>query len=174
MEDKTKSYRELGWKLIMLKSLRRSSIWKLNPDMQLHMGQLPVLECIINNKGCAQRDLCEWLKVSAPTITNSCRRLEDSGLIVREVDSENRRSNRLYPTPDGEALAAKCRAGFDTTDALTFDALTPQEQETFAALMDKMIAALQKETSEDDLCAPCMHHHGGHHGGGRHDGGRSR
>ena len=126
----------LGARVFALNHLRRNRIQKKTAGYDMHPSQLPILEAVIANPGCRQRDAAKALGVSAASIALSTKRLEKSGCIEKKVDPENRRSNQLYATQSGCDAAALFRRAFDETDAETFAGFSAPELALLAGFPD--------------------------------------
>jgi DNA-binding MarR family transcriptional regulator len=86
----------------------------------------------------SQRDLAQRLKFDASNVTAIVDRLEERGLVERQVDAGDRRVRRVVLTPAGEAL----RRGLFTRvldDAPPLRALSPAERRTLRDLLAKMV-----------------------------------
>jgi MarR family transcriptional regulator for hemolysin len=63
-----------------------------------------------------QRDLANAVGIEGPTLTHHLNRMEESGLVVRTRDPENRRVHRVELTAAGDAMFHTLRqavVGFD-------------------------------------------------------------
>ncbi|MDO4543202.1 MAG: MarR family transcriptional regulator [Clostridia bacterium] len=138
-------YKEIGKRLMKITKLRKDMIWKLTSDDSMHFGQLPILEFIKEHDGCIQSEIAIGRGVTAPTIAASCKRLEQSGLISRCADENDRRINRLYATERGRLLSQKCREAFDEMDRRCFSSLSEEELHTLVGLLDKIISGIEVE-----------------------------
>lgn len=58
-------------------------------------------------------------------------RMEEKGLLRRQIDSEDRRSVRVFLTPAGHALQDDVQAIAERLDHLIDDQITPEQMETF-------------------------------------------
>lgn len=132
----------IGARLIILSVLRKKLVRAKTANYELHHGQLPLLERIIDNPGSTQQEIASWLMVSSASVAQSLTRLARDGLIERTVDPDNRRQNRVYATEAGKRAAALYRKSFDEVDQKTFANLTDGELEQFASLLDRMIENL--------------------------------
>ena len=125
--------------------LRR--IWGRNTvmDLDLHMQQMPILEYIMENDGCNQCEIAEALNVSAQSVALSTKRMQNAGLVVKDVDANNLRRNKLSITPKGRELTRECRNRLDNLDGRMLDGLDSDELEAFCNILDKMIANLTSD-----------------------------
>lgn len=137
----------IGARLIILSVLRRKHTRQKTANFELHHGQLPLLERIIANPGSTQQEVASWLMVTPASVAQSLTRLEKAGLIMRKVDPENRRCNRVYATENGVHAAALYRQSFDEVDAETFAGFSGEELTQFSALLDRMIANMNEDVT---------------------------
>lgn len=72
----------------------------------VHTGQGAIISALGEIGPCSQKDLAEYRRVSAATISVMLRRMEKSGLVIRS-QSEDGKHNDISLTEQGEAL---CRA----------------------------------------------------------------
>ncbi|HTK74689.1 MAG TPA: MarR family transcriptional regulator [Gemmataceae bacterium] len=72
----------------------------------LSLSQFEVLAHVHFGSGITQSELAERLLVTKGNVCGLIDRLEAAGLVVRRSDPADRRANRLFLTPAGEALLA--------------------------------------------------------------------
>lgn len=108
-------------------------------DIKLYFGQLPILEYIVRNEGCNQKDICNYVKVSPASIALSTKRLAKAGLITKVSDDENRRCNILCPTQKGKEISQLCRKNFDDFENRLFDGFTEEELDALINSLNKMM-----------------------------------
>lgn len=77
---------------------------RLKP-LRTTVGLYPFMLAICRQPGMNQESLSEILVMDKGTTARAVKELEHKGCIVREPDCSDRRTNRLYPTARGEALA---------------------------------------------------------------------
>lgn len=134
---------------MILGVMRRKSVRAKTENYELHHGQLPILERIIEQPGLTQQEIAAWLMVTPASVAQSITRLEKAGLIERKVDPENRRRNHVFATENGMHAATLYRKSFDEVDMETFRGLSDEELTRFAALLDRMIDNMDdNETGE--------------------------
>jgi DNA-binding MarR family transcriptional regulator len=101
-----------------------------------------VLTLIAENPGGSQARLARALAVTAPNITAIVDRLEARGWIARSRSEDDRRSQALHATQQGEELARKATQGIiDAERALS--ALSAGEQMILVELLHKVACARQ-------------------------------
>lgn len=75
-----------------------------------------ILLAVISGAGTTQTELADRVGITGPTLVHHLDRLEAAGLLIRHVDSDNRRVRRLALTPAGKRAFLRLReaaAGFD-------------------------------------------------------------
>ncbi len=137
--------REIMGKFFNFMHLHRQVSEEFMDGIELYHGQLPILEFIKHHPGCMQSEVAEGLHVSAPSITNSLKRMEANGLVKRVVDANDARRFTLGLSEKGMDISDKVRANFDRMDEKTIGNLSKEEQEQLSVIMDKLIQGLSKE-----------------------------
>lgn len=134
--------KNLGHKLLYINALRRTAIWKAGGDTGACRGQMRVLHCILCNPGWGQKDIAEALYISPAAVADICKRLEQDGLLRRDVDPDNRRCKVLIVTEKGKK--ADCRHGeiFRMVEEQTFAGMTEEELSTLDNLLTKILSNL--------------------------------
>jgi DNA-binding MarR family transcriptional regulator len=123
----------------MLNLLRRISINKATANIDLYFGQLPIMEYIINNEGCTQKEIADILKVTPASIAISTKRMQKSGLIYKKTDENNLRRNSLFVTEYGRELSQMYREQVDNLDKTVFKGFSNQELLVMKNHLDRMI-----------------------------------
>lgn len=131
--------REIAGRLIKLNLLRRIELSKAATDEGLYFGQLPIMEYIINNEGCTQKEIADKLGVTPASIAISTKRMQRAGLIEKRTDENNLRRNRLSATKNGIELAGICRERVDDLDKRMFGGFSDQELNIIRNSLDRMI-----------------------------------
>lgn len=130
---------EVVGRLNQLAVFHRMKIYKVASESGLYAGQKIILDFILRNDRCTQKEIAERLFVSQPSIAASVKRMEKAGLITREQDEKDLRINRLSATKKGAELAEKCRMDFDAVDNGTFNGFTEEELKAIKNYLDRMI-----------------------------------
>jgi len=73
----------------------------LAEDIKVTLGQAGILFLLQHHDGQNMTELSKTLAVGNPTLTGLIDRLERSAFVRRQAGSEDRRSFRIYLTPDG-------------------------------------------------------------------------
>lgn len=105
------------------------------------VGQ-PVLLFVLNDfrsqgETCTQKQLCDILQLSPPTVAMSIKSLEKRGYVAKREDASDRRRNIVEITDLGSETADKCRLAFDDIDRAMYSGFTDEEKATLTRLFTK-------------------------------------
>jgi DNA-binding MarR family transcriptional regulator len=97
-----------------------------------------ILRTLNRSSGISQRDLAGQLGMHASRLVSIVDELESLGLVVREGNAEDRRTNSLRITPQGREMLAKIATiGRQHNEALCA-ALNPEEREQLSNLLQRI------------------------------------
>lgn len=102
-----------------------------------------VLTLIAENPGGSLARLARALAVTAPNITAIVDRLEAKGWIARTRSQDDRRSQLLHATPQGDELVRKATQGIVEAERGALSQLSPGEQMILVELLHKVACARQ-------------------------------
>lgn len=134
--------------------LRKLCIRRATADLDIHFGQLPVLEYVDHHDGCTQSEVAEQMLVTPASIALSTKRLQKAGLLRKSTDETNLRRNCLSITDKGRELALKCRRIHDAFDESLFQGFSDADMDAFLAYLERMIGNITGE--EDGLENGCL------------------
>ncbi len=83
----------------------------------LTAGQFLALSALWNEDGLKFKDLAERLAIEGPTLTGALDRLERAGYVERRDDPDDRRSLRVWVTPQGWTIHPNAQAAVRTLEA---------------------------------------------------------
>ncbi len=122
---------------LVLKTLREEGVGTAEIDL---------IHALRHNPGCTQAKLAEILHADKAAIARRTMNLEAKGILVRQDDPKDKRSKLLFPTEKAEKLKTS-KAQIETTFyEYLADALTKEEAEIFATLLDKLYTASKTES----------------------------
>lgn len=110
-------------------------------DMTMSQGW--VLVHLLRESGLKQSELAERLEVATVTTSKLIDRLEARGYVERRSDPEDRRSNRIYATPQAKALVKVMTQTITEVDQIANQGISAQELETALSVLHKMRANLR-------------------------------
>ena len=67
-------------------------------EHRLTTAALPVLGLVVRSKGISQSEICDRLLIDKAALSRMVTKLEELGLVTREVDPDDRRVSQLLPT----------------------------------------------------------------------------
>jgi DNA-binding MarR family transcriptional regulator len=108
-------------------------------------GPMPVFFALLEQDSLTQKALAAWAAVEQPTMANTLNRMERDGLIARTPDPTDRRSALVSLTRLGRQRANEAMRAAREVNALALAGLSPKERDTFLALLDRIIAALERD-----------------------------
>lgn len=91
----------------------------------------------------SQRELADRLMLEKSTVSRMVADLERLGLVMRERDPDNRRTNRLGLTDAGRALHARIRTNFGTQFHQWAAALTDSESQALLVGLPALIRVVR-------------------------------
>jgi DNA-binding MarR family transcriptional regulator len=95
-------------------------------------------------------DLARGLHWERSRVSHHVTRMERRGLVAREECRDDGRGAWVVLTEEGRAAIEQAApAHVATVRRLVFDALTPQEAEVMAGVIEKMLARLEGEAGEE-------------------------
>lgn len=97
-----------------------------------------VLSLACSDSKPTQRELAEFLSLDASQIVALVDGLQDRGLIMREPDPNDRRSNVIVSTADGRALCAQASKLVAQAEAKSLGALTDAERNQLRELLSRV------------------------------------
>lgn len=124
---------------IRLDRMHRAAIERQVGEMGLYRSQHRLLMYLSREKVMpSQRELADFLGISAPAVASTLKRLEAEGYIHRTSSKEDLRNNIITITDKGRAVLEDTRQRFDAVDRAMFEDISEAQLESFAALLGKM------------------------------------
>lgn len=114
----------------------------------LSEGQPQILDFLVKNNGCIQRELADNCKIEPATVTCILSTMEKKKLIYRSQNSENRRILNVFITDSG-IIAQKNESNmFNNLDELCFHDFSKEDKTGTINLLNNMIHNLEgKDTN---------------------------
>lgn len=105
---------------------------------QLGQVELTILHLIKQNELVTSSKLARALAISMPAVTVWITRLEQRGLLVRQQNPTDRRSQHFCVTPEGDTLVSRAVASLGQADAQTLGHLSAAERAMLLELLRKV------------------------------------
>ena len=77
---------------------------ELREKVGITFGQWKVIVMLVNQDGLTQKEIADKLGLEGPTLIPIIDKMEKERLVVRKVDSDDRRNNRIYRTEKVDTL----------------------------------------------------------------------
>jgi len=97
----------------------------------------------------SQRELAQRMGIEAPTLVGHLDRMESQGLVQRRRDDADRRIVRIAVTPAGLELHDHLRQVAETSDLELRQLLSPAEEQTLIAALERLRAYTVTEAADD-------------------------
>ncbi len=111
---------------------------QVGKPFELRPVEYTVLTLIDENPGGSPARLAQALAVTAPNITTLIAKLEMRGLVQRETNVNDRRSQRLHTTAKGSRLAKQATQRLLDGERAVIDRLSPGERALLIELLHKI------------------------------------
>lgn len=130
--------RSLVHEIITLTVTHRYRVGKAASELGLYFGQPGILEYILMNNGCTQKELAEHLHVSPASVATTLKRMEKSGFILRAEDKDDTRKKRLTATEKGSDALRSFRKVCEETDGQLFKNFSEEEKEQLMGYLKRL------------------------------------
>lgn len=111
--------------------MHRNMAKKEFQKVDLTEGKPKLLDYIINNPGCSQREIASCCKIEPATATSILSSMEKEELIYRERNPKDKRILNVYLTQKGIEAQKKVEKVFLQLDEMCFEGFS-QEEKTYA------------------------------------------
>ena len=101
--------------------------------------QYAILRTLREHPGIDQVSLAGLVAMDTSTAASVATRLEEKGLLTRNVDPNNRRQRALRLSEKGSALLNQVESGIDRLHQRLFNGFSPEEEGQFLALLQKLV-----------------------------------
>ena len=140
---------------IMRRVMRIASQSRRRPSHPLREGAPKchgfghILDLLSQNDGLRQQQIAELLDIRPQSASEAIANMEQAGLVRREPDEQDRRSSRIYITPEGQQRQAELLARRVENARRVLAPLTEEEKKTLLKLLEKVTDALQENKEEN-------------------------
>ena len=135
----------LGFKIGEVSRLFHNKVKKLANDNGISQTYFHIIGFLRRNKdnNITQKDICEFIKMKAPTISLTLQSMEQEGLVGRVKSESDSRCTYVVLTKKGEELDDKIRGFFHSTEQMMLDSLSSDELKVFIECLDKISERLE-------------------------------
>ena len=106
--------------------------------------QLTLLLSVAASPGCGIQEIAAGLGLTAPTVSVTVRRLEETGLLERQADPADGRAVRLFLTGQGQAMQGRAQTYRLEKMRRLLAGLAAEEQEQLLSLLARAVDAAEK------------------------------
>ena len=110
-----------------------------------HHGKARILNELLANGPISQKELQEKAEITSSSASELLRKMEDHGLVKRAADPDDARGLIVTITDEGKARAEALNAEKAEKTKQLFAALSEEEKEQFASMLDKIQASWYEE-----------------------------
>lgn len=136
-------------KMHRINLINRILVYRTVKEEDLYFGQFPLLRYVGEHPGTTQREIAKNLYITPPSVTNSVKRMEKSGLVIKEEDPTNLRRSRISITDKGLQTLQVCRKKMHTIDASLFVGFTEEELMVLDGFMERILENLSQNEFKD-------------------------
>ena len=124
----------------MHRKMAKTEFQKVN----LTEGKPKILDFIINNPGCSQREIATCCKIEPATATSILSAMEKEELIYRERNPQDKRILNVFLTKKGIESQSKVEKVFLELDEICFDGFSDEERISAINILNKLYENLAK------------------------------
>ena len=133
----------------MISRFARRYFAALMEPLDLPEVAFPLLMRLTHRDAMSQDELADSHLVDKSTVTRALARMEEAGLVIREVDEQDRRIKRVKATDRAMALTGQIRKALRAWNERLLDGFEEDEREQVLAYLQRM--AENARTHWDDL-----------------------
>ena len=130
--------------LIRLNKTHKKMAKREFQKVDLTEGKPKLLDYIINNPGCSQRELATCCKIEPATATSILSSMEKEELIYRERNSKDKRILNVFLTEKGIEAQKKVEKIFLELDEMCFDGFSKEERLDAINILNRLYENLLK------------------------------
>ena len=134
--------------LIRLNKTHKKMAKREFQKVDLTEGKPKLLDFIINNPGCSQRELATCCKIEPATATSILSSMEKEELIYRERNSKDKRILNVFLTEKGIEAQKKVEKIFLELDEMCFDGFSEEERVDAIDILNRLYENLLKNKRE--------------------------
>lgn len=109
----------------------------------LSKGQPEILEYLVENDGCIQKDIADNCNLEPATITSALSNMEKNGFIKRESNKNDRRILNVYLTDEGKEAHRKAAEIITEVCNDNFKGFTEEEKKDFEKYLRRILQNIE-------------------------------
>lgn len=147
-----KSLASLSYRVSLIARTQRTRFDQRAQSIGITLSQWRAIFAISVDEGTSQRRIAEKIEIGDVAAGRLVDRLVDNGWVERRADPTDRRTHRLYLTPAARPLLARLAALGKDEEALALEGIDPRDAEIVFAVLDRVIANLERAGVASDPC----------------------
>ncbi len=116
----------------------RQSDEALHAQLGVGFSQFKILMAAKKRTGLKQNDIASYLGQTEASVSRQIKIMKADGLLIVQVDPNNRRARSIVPTDKGVILGKKCVEVLEVTHATVFGSLSFAEQKLMRELLERL------------------------------------
>lgn len=116
----------------------------------IYFGQPPILKYLSEHENATQKEIADFLHISAPSVATSLKRMEEAGLVVRLENKKDARRNTAKLTKKGKELFEYAENMFMCVDDVTYKGFTEEEINVLISFLERMNKNLTDFVKEEN------------------------
>ena len=139
-------YKPLGYKIGEVSRLFHNKVKRLANDNGISTTYFHIIGFLKRNKenNITQKEICEFMKMKAPTISLTLQSMEQEGYVERVKSENDSRCMYVVLSKKGEELDDKIRGFFQVAENTMKDALTNEELDVLVSCLEKIGKELER------------------------------
>ena len=117
-------------------------------ELGINSSQLHFLFEIDHQNEINQDKIASRCNIDKGSVARSIKKLEDNGLVTREVDDNNRRQKKVHITPKGEETLRQAKEKLDVWEDYLFNDISIEKEELQIILKEIAIKAIEFNNGE--------------------------
>lgn len=109
---------------------------------QLSPGQPKVLRYLQSHENCKLKDIAKECDVECATVSKMLDNLEEKGMIIRNINPQNKRAYQVNLTDKGRRALQKWEEHCMEVEQISLQGFTPEEKEQFQNYLSRMYTNL--------------------------------
>ena len=109
---------------------------------QLSPGQPKVLRYIQSHENCKLKDIAKECDVECATVSKMLDNLEEKGMIIRNINPQNKRAYQVNLTDKGRSALQKWEEHCMEVEQISLQGFNPEEKEQFQNYLSRMYTNL--------------------------------
>ena len=119
-------------------------------EFKINSSQLHFLFEISYQKEINQDKIASRCSIDKGSVARSIKKLEDNGLVVRKVDDNNRRQNKVSLTPEGEKTLTESKKKLEEWEEYLFANNTIEKEDLQMLLKEIAVKSIELNEKEEE------------------------